>query len=462
MSPDKKYDYDMAHKHLHRHHNLPWYDVVGRFHKSTYRQRANGILTVTAILYVFVFIAQFFYDGESWFQPLYWCVQSALIGSVADWFAVTALFRKPLGITYHTELIPRNKERLIDGVIKLVETKMLTKDRCRILLENVKFVPLIENFMLSAEGQRVVRLVLHQGLHLLWGTRTPAEWSNWGADRIRQFLGKHSLVPALKHVLLDLCEKNKYENMVVQVLEVVQERINHPAMVTWLTAVVAEEVHLKKRRSFLSDLFLSVSEATDVINHRELAQAIISEAYLMIEAWKQPNSPERIAWLSQWVKPVQDLEQNREVGVALDNAWSRWIHEQDWEEVLLNHVCPHIEDLLVAGDERGETPAEIFVNIALELWQVYGTDQDLRNRIEYTLQNISQYLLEQGYDLIENSIRQVLEGLSTEKFIYFIESKVEDDLSWIRINGAIVGATCGLLTWTFLEYVYTPLVVHFF
>lgn len=96
------------------------------------------------------------------------------------------------------------------------------------------------------------------------------------------------------------------------------------------------------------------------------------------------------------------------------------------------------------------------------MWQVYGTDQDLRNRIEYTLQNISQYLLEQGYDLIENIIRQVLEGLSTEKFIYFIESKVEDDLSWIRINGAIVGGTCGLLTWTFLEYVYTPLVVHFF
>ena len=47
-------------------------------------------------------------------------------------------------------------------------------------------------------------------------------------------------------------------------------------------------------------------------------------------------------------------------------------------------------------------------------------------------------------------------ALAQRKFIYFIESKVEDDLSWIRINGAIVGAVAGLLVWTFLEYVYMP------
>ena len=216
----------------------------------TLRQRANGILGLTAVLYCFVFIGQFFYGYESWYQPLYWAVQSALIGSVADWFAVTALFRKPLGFPYHTALIPRNKDRLINGVIKLVETKMLTKDRCKVLLNNVEFVPLFEKFLLSPEGQRAARLVIHQGLHLLWKSQTSEEWAQWGAKRIRGLLEKHSLVPVLKHVLLDLCEHNRYESMVVQVLNVIQERINHPAMVTWLTAVVAEEAHKKKRKGF--------------------------------------------------------------------------------------------------------------------------------------------------------------------------------------------------------------------
>ena len=393
----------------------------------TLRQRANGILGLTAVLYCFVFIGQFFYGRESWYQPLYWAVQSALIGSVADWFAVTALFRKPLGFPYHTALIPRNKDRLINGVIKLVETKMLTKERCKVLLSNVQFVPLFEKFLLSPEGQRAARLVIHQGLHLLWKSQTSEEWAQWGAKRIRGLLQKHSLVPVLKHVLLDLCEHNRYEGMVVQVLNVIQERINHPAMVTWLTAVVAEEAHKKKQKGFWSDFLISMSEATDVVNYKEMAQAIVQEAYAMLENWKRPNSPERTAWLRQWVDPIRHIEENREVCDALDEAWERWIREQDWESVIENHLCP------------------------------YGQSEDLRNRIEDTLHNIGIYVLEQGYDLIETIIRQVLGGLSTEKFIYFIESKVEDDLSWIRINGAIVGAIAGLVVWTFLEYVYMPL-----
>ena len=430
--------------------------MISYLKSLTLKQCANRILGLTAVLYCFAFVGQFFFGYESWYQPLYWAVQSALIGSVADWFAVTALFRKPLGFPYHTALIPRNKDRLINGVIKLVETKMLTKERCKVLLKNVQFVPLFEKFLLSPEGQRAARLVIHQGLHLLWKSQTNEEWAQWGAKRIRGLLQQHSLVPVLKHVLLDLCEHNRYESMVVQVLNVIQERINHPAMVTWLTAVVAEEAHKKKRKGFWSDFLISMSEATDVVNYQEMAEAIVQEAYAMLESWKRPNSPERIAWLRQWVEPIRNIEENHEVCDALDEAWERWIREQDWESVIENHLCPYIEELLLIGDENGETPAQVLVNIALELWNVYGQSEDLRNRIEKTLHDIGDYVLEQGYDLIETIIRQVLGGLSTDKFIYFIESKVEDDLSWIRINGAIVGAVAGLLVWTFLEYVYMP------
>ena len=85
----------------------------------------------------------------------------------------------------------------------------------------------------------------------------------------------------MKHVLLDLCEHNRYEGMVVQVLNVIQERINHPAMVTWLTAVVAEEAHKKNEKAF-GLISLSPCLRLPMVNYQEMAQAIVQEAYAML------------------------------------------------------------------------------------------------------------------------------------------------------------------------------------
>ena len=50
---------------------------------------------------------------------------AATIGGLADWFAVTALFHKPLGISYRTEILKRNRKRISDAVIEFVGEDLL-------------------------------------------------------------------------------------------------------------------------------------------------------------------------------------------------------------------------------------------------------------------------------------------------------------------------------------------------
>lgn len=424
---------------------------------SKLRTRANYILLGTIFLYAFVFMGQFLVTGPA-FEALYWCVQSALIGSIADWFAVTALFRKPLGFPYHTALIPRNKDRLIKGLVNMVETKLLTKERCESMLNKVDFLAIIERYVTTEAGQRALRLMIHQGLHMLWHTRSYQEWSALGAGKLRQFLRGQSLVPVVKHILLDLCEHNRYEPMVVQVIGVVQERLNHPAMISWLTQVIQEEIN-KKKHSFLSDFILSFSEATDIVNARDLAISILHEVHNHLSRWKVSQSEERRLWLRQWVEPIKSMDENLDVCLVLDAAWQRWIDEQDWEGILETYVCTYIGQMIMRGGESGQTPARIAEEMILHMWKEYGKDPLMRSRLDGVLHSIARYILEQGYGLLGTIIMRVLQGLSTERFIYFVESKVEDDLAWIRINGAFVGAICGLLVWIFLYYVYEPLLL---
>ena len=61
----------------------------------TYRQRANLILGLSFVAFIAIFFWWYTHDVSVWEELLFFVIQSALIGSIADWFAVTALFEKP-------------------------------------------------------------------------------------------------------------------------------------------------------------------------------------------------------------------------------------------------------------------------------------------------------------------------------------------------------------------------------
>ena len=83
---------------------------------------ANYILIIAALLLLFSYP----------FRDLFWgglimhLSGAALIGGLADWYAVTALFRRPLGISFKTALIPSSKERIAETARHMIESEILT------------------------------------------------------------------------------------------------------------------------------------------------------------------------------------------------------------------------------------------------------------------------------------------------------------------------------------------------
>ena len=403
-----------------------------------YRVWANRILAGSAVLYALVFVGQF-YITATWYDALYWLVQSALIGSVADWFAVTALFRKPLGFPYHTALIPRNKERMISGLVNLIETRLLTLEQCQRALQSVKFLPYIDGYIKSDRGRQYIRKALRSLLHLVWHSKSEKEWAQWGAEKLRYFLHRQSITGPLQQFLTDICRTNKHETTIIKGLVLLQEALDKPQVLFWLTNTIDREIQARKE-NLLSAILIGASESFDIINARDMALAV---------------------WMQQWLEPLQELAYNSSVSQTIDRVWQRWIDEQDWESILESYVCPYIHNVIHMSDKEDTfaegTPVNVLERSLQDLWDVYSKNPELQAKLENMCQHMASYVLVRSHALLGVIVRQVLGSLSTEKFIYFIESKVEDDLSWIRINGALVGAVCGLGAWSFLHFIYEPL-----
>jgi len=76
------------------------------------------------------FVASLPFQGNLAGQLVHAASEAALVGGIADWYAVTALFRHPLGQKWipHTAIIPKNRQRIIDGIVDMVENEWLTKE----------------------------------------------------------------------------------------------------------------------------------------------------------------------------------------------------------------------------------------------------------------------------------------------------------------------------------------------
>ena len=81
--------------------------MSGRYNK------ADAVLFFSFIAFLISLYAHLNFPAALWADALLMVSEAALVGGIADWFAVTALFRKPLGFPYHTALLPRRRDSFI-------------------------------------------------------------------------------------------------------------------------------------------------------------------------------------------------------------------------------------------------------------------------------------------------------------------------------------------------------------
>ena len=145
----------------------------------TYRQRANMILGLSFVCFIAIFLWWYTHDVSVWEELLFFVIQSALIGSIADWFAVTALFEKPLGFPYHTELLYRHRDQIIDSMTKIISEKLLQPNMWQDKLYQISFIDKLVGWLRGPNGREKFRSVLYEvaqrdpGIHSLAHPQVP-------------------------------------------------------------------------------------------------------------------------------------------------------------------------------------------------------------------------------------------------------------------------------------------------
>jgi uncharacterized membrane-anchored protein YjiN (DUF445 family) len=366
--------------------------------------------------------------------------EAGVVGGLADWFAVTAIFRRPLGLPIpHTALIPANWERLAERVGAMVGGRVLTKDY---VLDELERLDVADWLARGAERLSARDLEAATRAVARWaaGQLTPATAAEL-AVRATRVLEDRPAAPALATALRIAREQGWVGRALETALSTLAGALDRPEIRRSVEEVVDDLLaRYRERVGVYPRVLLGLAEIFGVIDRERLVDALAAGAR---RAAADPDHPVR-AW---WAALVADVETRLEK----DPALAARVEAAKRELLATPAVRGLVEDAAAAlhralaedlGRERSEVVGWIAGRLE-EARRALVADRDLRAALDRWGKRRAAELVERHHGRIAAFIENGVRALGPEGAVRLIEEHAGDDLQFIRVNGTVVGGLAG-------------------
>ncbi|MHB1653027.1 MAG: DUF445 domain-containing protein [Desulfitobacteriaceae bacterium] len=427
-----------------------------------YQRKANLTLAGVFLLFTFSTLLRHLYPSLSFFKLINFVLEAALVGGIADWFAVTALFRRPLGWPFHTALIPRNREKVIESIGNMVQHDLLNLE---LIKQKIAALSVAQSLINHAERnnglQDITALLWRYTLEKL-EAMDPQTVGYTIGEKVIAKLNEYPIAPEISKLLRGW-QKNQIQWFGYLVNKLI-ELASQPQTKESLTRFLEEQKEAKLGDSPLSKYLFSFMEKIDGVNMDEAATSLQSQLCVSLEELKNPEHP-----LHQRVKVfLENTISALEIDASSQKAMENWKEEilevLPWGATLTNLISK-ILPLVVYPNQAtpGAEPllSQWLTNQIETAWLHFKENRTLQNKVDQYTRTALIRLSAVEHDLVGKIAKDTLRSLNDADLNKFVEDKAGNDLQWIRINGSLVGGFMGLALSLFLSFIYDPLVVPF-
>jgi uncharacterized membrane-anchored protein YjiN (DUF445 family) len=410
-------------------------DEEKRIQLRKYKMFATGLFVLMAVVFVLMTVLE--KDNPAhWIGYIRAFSEAAMVGALADWFAVTALFHHPLGLKIpHTNLIENSKERIGDNLGNFVVSNFLSPKNIRPYIQKIKISHFVGDWLSKTRNQEnLVKELSHIVLDILHKLDDAA---------VVHFIGNKA-----KEMSDDL----KINRIVGNSIEYVLDKKDHQKMITNLSRQIKDYV----------------------INNQDIVkERVKKESYFLIPKFVDDTIAEKITGgLSKFFEEVEsDPEHSLRAEITKKlYAFSADIQsEAKWEDEFRSiknnflkeeKLTQYSKDIWISIkkslskelEEDGSALKTYLRKNLTELSQNLQTDEKLQYKIDHWVRVTAyKYILKnthQAASLISSTVGNWQGKELSEK----LELEVGKDLQFIRVNGTLVGGLVGLIIYTITNF----------
>ena len=413
---------------------MPDPDQTARNSLRRHRAFATGLLLAMAALT----LATFWMPPGTWTEVLQAAAKAGFVGGIADWFAVTALFRHPLGLPIpHTAIIPNQKARLGRALGRFVANHVFTQAELARTLAKLDLPAILNRFLSDPEAARPAAIALASLLPRLLATVEDGRARRVAERLIPRLLSGPDAGRVVARALRQLVDGGKHQEVFGFVLSQLQVLL--AAQEDTLSAAIADRVREQGGRLIGWALGASVARRVLGVINDELAKM-------------QPGGSELRDAFDEWVRrEIARIEEEparaAEIGAAL-----RRVVAHDTVRAWFWDVWSRLRLALEADSARPNGRTIAFLESALaNLGVLLETDPGARARLQQAAEGITGSLLPAAQAQLSDFIADVIANWDSDTIVDRLELRVGSDLQYVRINGTLVGFLVGGLVYAALR-----------
>ncbi|MDC8756524.1 DUF445 domain-containing protein [Janthinobacterium fluminis] len=389
------------------------------------RRIATGLLALMAALFL---AARLLQAGRPYLVYLAAFAEAAMVGALADWFAVTALFRHPLGLPIpHTAIIARNKDRIGDNIASFLEHNFITGELVREELAQVDFAGVAARWLGQGGNAGAVAAQVAGAVPALLRLVEDEDAARFMRTALASALKDVKFAPLLAQVLSVLVAGRQHHVLLERILGIAARALeqNRP--------YIRQKVHENSPRWLPKAIDEKLFERL-----MEGVQAILSEIQGEDSEWRerfQDATEELIAKLATSAEYEEKLQAL--IGSGLGHPLLRRYAGQIWQDVRQRLLAD-----AAAPDSRLAAGAEQAVRV---FGKALAGDAAVRRKLNAWLRAVLADTIVERRDVIVSVVRRAIRKWDADTAARKIELHVGKDLQYIRINGTLVGGLVGLL-----------------
>lgn len=441
---------------------------------------ADKVLLCTALAFLSAVGFRMIYPDNIFVEGFMFVTEAAMVGGIADWFAVTALFRRPLGFPYHTAILPNRRQEFIEASVTMVQQEFFSRRAIFKKLSNLQLMPqLIERLERDETRKFIIGLLLDE---------IKKYFSNLQKEMIARRIAtelRHSLRNVQPQLLVAelgrwLRQSGKDKELLVHIVKRARDKVQTPETRLLMQKTLEQYADEKiKSSGALVMLASGLAETLNIINYVEASELMQSKLLQFLDEISV-DSPLQKKVLNQCRDTASKLVDSSDFKSFVDTLQLDTINTLPIENVivktfegierqlnsmrvdkLVNVVCADADRepvdtskaIIIKERTLGTVFAEMLYKEYDHALDILKTDGKVRSAVEKFIYDLIARTALHAQPLVGAIAKDVLQNLTDEQLNKLVYDKAEPDFIWIRLNGSIVGSFIGLIIFIVLQLI---------